>query len=253
MKLGSKTLAVILFVILFGGIAFTTAMGWWQTESTKEPAKFTSGDAAGQYNPADIRGSYTFGDIEKSFGVSAETLKQAFALPAETDAPSFTVKSLEEMYAPLAEQGFEVGTSSVRLFVALYAGLPYDLSTDIYLPRPAAELLTQHGGLSAEQSAYVEAHIVDLSAPPAETAVETPAAAEPQAESTSAETDRTVKGKTTFQDLLNWGVTQEQIEQIMGKAMPAAAVKVKDFCTEQSLDFETLKTALQAAVDQAKP
>ena len=68
MTLTSKPLAVILFVVMFGGIAFSSAMGWWATESTKVPVTFTEGEFAGQANPADIRGSYTFGDIAKSFG-----------------------------------------------------------------------------------------------------------------------------------------------------------------------------------------
>ncbi len=69
MNLTSKPLAAIIFVILFGGIAFTTAMGWWQTISSKEAATYTEGEFAGQSNPADIRGSYTFGDVEKNFGI----------------------------------------------------------------------------------------------------------------------------------------------------------------------------------------
>ena len=55
-------------------------MGWWQTESTKEAAVFTSGEFAGQANPADIRGSYTFGDVEKNFGIPAALLAQAFGV-----------------------------------------------------------------------------------------------------------------------------------------------------------------------------
>ena len=41
MTLTSKPLAAILFVILFGGIMFSTAMGWWQPESSKEAATYT--------------------------------------------------------------------------------------------------------------------------------------------------------------------------------------------------------------------
>ncbi|MGB8983706.1 MAG: hypothetical protein WCC12_17690, partial [Anaerolineales bacterium] len=66
MTLTSKPLAFILFIIMFGGIAVSSALGWWQTESTKVPAAYTEGEFAGQANPADIRGSYTFGDISNS-------------------------------------------------------------------------------------------------------------------------------------------------------------------------------------------
>jgi hypothetical protein len=55
MTLNSKPLALIILVVLFGGILFSSAMGWWQTESTKEAATFSEGEFAGQPNPADIR------------------------------------------------------------------------------------------------------------------------------------------------------------------------------------------------------
>ena len=38
MTLTSKPLAIIVLVILFGGILFSSGMGWWLTESTKEAA-----------------------------------------------------------------------------------------------------------------------------------------------------------------------------------------------------------------------
>ncbi len=253
MNLTSKPLAAIIFVVLFGGIAFTTAMGWWQTESTKEAATYTEGEFAGQSNPADIRGSYTFGDIEKNFGIAPAILAQAFNI--ESDAPAaFQVKSLEEIYA---DSEFEIGTASVRLFVAFYNGLPIDLSTDIYLPEEAAVLLKERT-LTPEQLTYLEAHTVPRSASAAATAPEADSApaseSTPAAESaTSAEsTEKLVKGKTTFQEILDWGVSQEVIEQVMGKPMPNPLTKVKDFCAEQGLDFESIKPALQAEVDKTK-
>ena len=118
MKLTSKPLAIIIVVILFGSIGITTALGWWSTENSKQVATFTEGEFAGQPNPADIRGSYTFGDIENNFDVPAADLAVAFGLPDGTDAAAYSVKSLEEVYANL-EGGIEVGTSSVRLFTAL--------------------------------------------------------------------------------------------------------------------------------------
>jgi hypothetical protein len=34
--------------------------------------------------------------------------------------------------------------------------------------------------------------------------------------------------------------------------MPNPLTKIKDFCAEQGLDFETIKVALQAEVDKTK-
>jgi len=241
MTLTSKPLAVIILVVLFGGIALSAALGAWQTESTKVAATFTEGEFAGMANPADIRGSYTFGDVEKNFGVPASLLAEAFAIPSGTDPAAFPVKDLEALYAGLET---EIGTSSVRLFTALYTGLPYDLSTDIYLPSRAVDILNALGTLTPEQTAYIEAHRVVLDSAPAP---ETTPAPEP------ASTDHLVKGKTTFQELLDWGLPQAVIEGIIGAPLPATSLTIKDYCTSQGLSFETIKAALQAEVDKLTP
>jgi len=274
MTLTSKPLAALVVVILFGGIFFSSAMGWWQTESTKEAAKITSGEFAGQANPADIRGSYTFGDVEKNFGVPPTVLAEAFGVK-DSNPATFAVKGLEEMYST---SGQEVGTASVRLFVALYKGLPYDLSTDIYLPESAVDMLRARN-LTSEQAAYLAKHTVpNLDAAPAnapgtlQTTPQAQATQAPSAQSTpqatqapsaqptpkvetlaTSSTDRSVKGTTTFVDLLGWGVSQVTIEKVLGTSMPAAQVtKIKDYCTEKGLNFETIRPALQAEVDKAK-
>src|SRR5512134_1233403 len=97
MTLTSKPLAVILFALLFGGIAFSSVMGWWQTESSKVPVTFSEGEFAGQANPVDIRGSYTFGDIANSFNVAPEILAQAFGITG-TEPAAFAIKELETIY-----------------------------------------------------------------------------------------------------------------------------------------------------------
>jgi hypothetical protein len=256
MNLTSKPLAAIILIMLFGGISFTTAMGWWQTESTKQPATYTEGEFAGQSNPADIRGSYTLGDIEKSFSIPSAILAQAFNIQSD-DPAAFAIKGLEEIYAT---SEFEVGTASVRLFVAFYNGLPIDLNTDMYLPENAAMLLKERT-LTPEQLAYLESHTVPYPAAasgspetaPAQATESTPKAVATQSLAPSAASaDRLVKGKTSFQEVLDWGVSQKIIEQVMGIPMPNPLTKVKDYCTEKGLDFETIKTALQAEVDKIK-
>jgi len=261
MTLTSKPLAFIVLLVMFGGIEVSTALGWWETESTKEPAKYTEGEFAGQANPADIRGSYTFGDIANSFDVTPETLAQAFQVT--TDAPAtFAIKELENVYL---DSGYEVGTNSVRLFVAYYLGLPFDTTgQEIYLPKPAVNILTDHATLPPEQLTYIQSHTVDVqSASSADIETDSAQAEEtaPEAESTqstseataSSEDDYLVKGKTIFGDLIRWGVPKEIIEQIIDAPMPDPAMKVKDFATANGLDFETIKTQLQAEVDKVKP
>lgn len=254
MKMSAKPLAAIIFVILFGGIAATTVMGWWQTESTKTPARFTEGEAAGEYNPADIRGSYTFGDVNRNFDVPLDDLKIAFGVPDDTDTAAYPLKSLETLYADLPT---EIGTASVRMFVAWYKGLPYEPEEETYLLTAAVEILQRQGKLTAEQEAYLAAHTVDLGAPaPAAEATPAPVEATPaSAETTPAATedheqpDRTITGKTTFQDLLDWGVAPADIEQVLGGSLPPASTVIKDYVTSKGLEFSEAKTALQALVD----
>jgi len=256
MNLTSKPLAVIIFVVLFGGIALTTATGWWQTTSSKEAATYTEGEFAGQSNPADIRGSYTFGDAEKNFGIPSAILAQAFLIDSN-DPATFAVKGLEEIYAT---SEFEIGTGSVRLFVAFYNGLPIDLTTDTYLPEEAAVILKERP-LTPEQITYLESHTVPnpaaaSTAPevvPTQGAESAPEAEPtPSAATSEVSTERLVKGKTSFQEILDWGVSQEIIEQVIGAPMPNPLTKVKDYCAEKGLDFETIKPALQVEVDKVK-
>jgi hypothetical protein len=257
MKLTSKPLAIILVVLMFGGIIFSKVQGWWETESTKEAAVYTEGEFEGQANPADIRGSYTFGDVEKNFDVPAELLVQAFGVQTN-DAAAYPVKSLEEMYTTSLQ---EVGTASVRLCVAFYLGLPFDLSTDIYLPQSAAEILNSRD-LTPENRIYLDKHIVpNLNS---EILPTTPMP-QPQREETVSEVEvpvsteehapiveeGVIKGKTTFAELLNWGLEADRIEEILGVQMPlSTGMTVKDFCTQNRLSFETIKADLQSEVDK---
>ncbi len=264
MRLNSKSLAAIIVVVLFGGILLTNTTGWWATTTTKIPATFTDGDAAGQYNPADIRGSYTFGDITDSFGVPLAALQTAFEVPEGVDLAGFQVKSLETQYA---NQDVEIGTASLRLFVALYTNLPYDLSLGDYLPAAAAQVLREQAALTPERLAYLETHTAGaasqavelVGASPTEAAApqETPAVQEPApretplADGEHSTDDAIVRGKTTFREVLDWGVTQARIETVIGAAMPDPLVVVRDFCTQNGLDFLTVKDALQQEVDLA--
>ena len=248
MKLTSKPLALAILVILFGGIMATTAMNWWKTESSKVPAVYTEGELAGEYNPADIRGSYTFGEVSELFDIPLADLGAAFQIPAGTDAASFELKSLETLYADLPQ---EIGTSSVRLFTALYKGLPYELSEDTFLLPQGVEILQRQGQLSAEQEEYLAIHTVGKTSG----AIEQPSAAATAVPNATPQTsseltaDRTVKGSTTFQDLLDWGVSQAEIESILGESMPASETVIKNFYTDKGLEFSAIKTSLQAAVN----
>jgi hypothetical protein len=241
MTLRSKHIAPIVLAVFILGIGGTMIFDLWQTTSSKIPAVYTEGEFAGQYNPADIRGSYSFGDIEETFAVPVTALAKAFAVDDTENPASFLCKSLEELYG-VVKNG-EVGTDSVRWFVALYAELPYSPEEDTLLPSPAISVLRER--LSEAQLESVRAKTVNLSA------IGESATAESSDTHTETETGE-VKGKTTFGELLSWGVSKETIEQILGLPIGNAGVTVRDYCIENGIEFSTVKDALQAAADQTQ-
>ncbi len=161
MKIKSYALGIIILAVLFGMVFLSDTIGYWATESKKEPSEITTGEFAGEYNPADIRGSYTFADIENSFQIPVKTLANAFGIP-ESEAETFQLKSLEIMYGSLADEAKEIGTSSVRYFVALYKGLPYELSETVYLPKQAVDILISEGIVSGDEMEELKAISVEL-------------------------------------------------------------------------------------------
>mgnify|MGYP000894756830 CR=1 FL=1 len=283
MKIKIIPLAVVTLAAFTFGIAGASALGYWITESKKEPAKVASGEFAGQADPADIRGSYSFGDVEKAFGVPAAVLADAFGF---TDRPAAEVKAkdLETLYAGKTG-ALEVGTDAVRLFTAAWIGMPYEPEADTGLPARAVELL-EGRALHPATAALVRSRIVGalpaigtLSAAPSQPASQpasapapsTPAAPAPAAPpvpaapaatpsapgsgTAPAATDthiaeaaaaREVKGSTTFGDLSTWGLSRAQIKEALGGRDPGAATeKVRDFCIAAGVEFSTVKAKLQ--------
>lgn len=243
MRLTSKPLALLILVILLGGIALTSSLGWWQTSGRRQPNRFETGQAAGEYNPADLRGSSTFGEVSDLFAIPLPVLSAAFGLPPEVDSASYPLKSLETLYADAPN---EIGVGSVRLFVAWYRGLPYLVSEETYLPESAVQILLQ-GKLSEEQVNYLKTHT--LSNPASQPADQQPL---PTPESQS-HAERKVNAQTTFQQVLDWGVSQAEIEQVLGSAMPDPTTGIKDHVNQQGLAFSSIKTSLQALVDAKQP
>lgn len=64
--------------------------------------------------------------------------------------------------------------------------------------------------------------------------------------------EKTITGKTTFQELLDWGVPQDAIQKIIGSDLPAATTIIKDYVNGQGMEFSTIKSQLQTVVDQTK-
>ena len=277
-----KYIILIILVLIFGGIGLFKLAGVWSTETNKVPVKFSSGELAGEYNPDDIRGSYTLDDIATLFEIPEDVLKAAFNIPLDTDATAFKSKDLEGLY-----EGVEIGNDSMKAFVAVYKSIDYDL-TDVLLPDEAVDILLEaHPEFDAQMVALLNATRVSaLGSTTTESSVETPvettAAPDDQTNSgetvtstentlsseasTSTETtepttssseageeeheEPLVNGNTTFMQVLNAGVTEAEIETIIGGKIPSTAMTVKDYCTNNGIGFSTVKTALSDLMSQ---
>jgi len=256
-----KTLPLAAFVVasIFGGVGISKAVGYWSTTSSKEPVTFKSGELAGLPNPADIRGSYSWLDIEKAFGVPAVEAAKAFSTADRALDPAERVSVLEELYLPLLPPGLEIGTGAVRLFVSLYTGLPMEAEEGSVLPDGAIAYLSARPGADAAAiSRYAipgAAPATAETAPPAVAAApatgeaattEAPAPAAKPAPTTSA---KAVVGKTTFGELYAWGLSEAQVERAIGYKPGPASQGIRDSATAAGKEFSELKAALQAMLD----
>jgi len=238
MRIKANYASIILPILFIGGILISSALGYWKTESSKNPAKYTAGIFEGQANPADIRGSYSFSDLEKAFNIPVETLAKAYGFSASDNPEGIKIKDFEASYGIIGD--LEIGTDSMRLFVALYNGLPYEPESDTALPQPAWNLLKKEGSSDAEILETFSSRVVSLES------------FDTSGNNTGTETDETenvIKGKTTFSELLDWGLSKDQINEVLGIEMGAGGITIRDFCSDQGIEFSTVKTPLQELLD----
>ncbi len=159
MKIGRATAFAAVMLIMLGGVIISSSLGLFDTESSKSAAIIKAGEFEGKADPNDIRGSFSFADISKQFGIEAAVLAEAFGIEGEgAEISAFQLKGLEEKYAGLPQ---EIGTSSVRLFVGFMTGLPVDLGA--YVPLQAADIIRRSAlGLTEERISYLGSHTIDL-------------------------------------------------------------------------------------------
>ncbi|RPJ07637.1 MAG: hypothetical protein EHM28_06435 [Spirochaetaceae bacterium] len=244
MKLRTPATAAIVLIAFIGGITGSIIFNLWKTTSTKDAADITK--------PADIKGSLAFSLIGQGLGIPLQDLITAFAVKDKQD---ILCKELESLYADVA--GGEIGTDSVRYFAALYTGLPFTPEDSTKLPIEAYEVLAKK--LSAESLEAIKDRFISVSGsvqtPSQPQAASTPspsALQHPTTQPTSAATDRVIKGSTTFDDLLSWGVTKDEITSVTGKPVLVTAASVKSLADSSGVEFSSWKTTLQAIVDGKK-
>jgi hypothetical protein len=239
MRITSKTLAPVILIVFILGIGLSMAFNIWITESSKIPAIYESGEFSGVSNPADIRGSYKFSDIEKAFEIESSMLAAAFGMKDLENPEDFQIKGLEELYGA-TEDGGTIDTDAVRLFVARYKGLPYTAEDTTRLPSPAVNILKDK--LAPADLEALRAISIQLDA------VRVEEIANPDADE-HVEVEAVIKGKTTFDELISWGLSADEIESILGMEMGPRALTVRDYLSEKGLEFSEYKIELQELLD----
>lgn len=226
--LSANKVGLLTVAILIGGILLSVAFGLWKTSSTKQPALIKSGSFAGLPNPADIRGSYTYQDVTNAFAVPVEVLLAAF----QSQNGAQRLGDLEELWLANIPEGTEVGTDSVRLFVALYTGIDFEAEEGTLLPISAIEVLEQQQKTSDPRFAELKASAVAL----------------PEGLEMTPVTNTTavsVTGKTTVQDLLDAGYSFSDLEKILGKIDNKLSA-VKTLAESRGLSFSEVKAEIAA-------
>ena len=241
MKIGAKSMAILLIATILGGVLILMAIGSWNTKSSKTPVKFSTGTYVGMSNPADIRGSYSFADVERNFPISAEVIARAYAFDTSARAAgSYVAKDIEGAYGEIEDGSGEIGTDSLKWFVSLYTGLPYEPEGDTYLPRSALELLVQEGKIDVATAQALAPRVSGM--PKSELGISPEVHVEPTG-------DQVIKGNTTYAEVISWGVTQQQIEKVLGMPLTSRTRNIREHLTENNLNFSTVKNQLQALVE----
>lgn len=246
MKIKSKHLAPIILAFFVIGIAVTMFFNMWNTSSQKIPARYRSGEFAGQYDPSDIRGSYSLEDINSAFNIPIEDMAMAFGFADTPNPAMIKAKDIEKTYGK-QKQG-DLGTDSMRLFVAYYSGLPYTPEEGTLLPEPAISILHAKANLTEEQ--IQELKEITVSLPKMK-----PLSAKGSGKSSEGHGDEgefKMRGRTTFKELLDYGITQEEIENILNLPMGRTGETVRDYVFDNEMQFSAVKPKFDELVESKK-
>ena len=216
MRINPVVYGALVLVVFLGTIGLFQVTGIWSVSG-----KVTTDGQAAQPSASDantIKGWMTLEQITATYNVPLTDLLLQFELPADTSAAA-AIKDLES-------DAFSVTTLRIWLQSRISPTLEPTQSS------PAA----QSGPTTPAGAIFTPT--------PAPAVVVTPTLHPVE--------DKTITGKTTFQNLLDWGVGKESIQEVIGSDMPAPEMVIKDYITSKGLDFASLKTTLQAEVGKLK-
>jgi len=214
MRIHPFVYGVLILTVFFGIVLGFQAAGVWSTTG-----KVTSDGRQVQPstdNVDTIKGWMTLEQISTAYHVSIDEILTQFGLPTGT-LPSTALKDLET-------DTFSVDDLRTWLDIKLQSKTVPVVSPDLVSPEAAPT-----------QPAAAAPILSPTTAPkPEETRIE----------------EFIVNGKTTFQDLLDWGVPQEAIQRIIGGPLPPLSTGIKEYATGQGMEFSSVKSQLQMEVER---
>jgi len=259
MKFLRFVIVLSIVVILFGGVQASKALGVWHTtggvqilqglsietatgsdraigELTDALRKYASGDFEGEYDPEGIRGSFTFGDVEEIFNIDATILASAFGIE-DTNPSDFIISDFEALYEKY-DFLIEIGTGSVKYFVALYNNFPIGETEG--LTTYAVDILKDHGKISESLYQDLMLAAIDL-----ESGYIVYAGAVTEEEH---EAENKVTGETTISQALSMGVPEEALKQYFNDISDGDAL-IQNMAKSENLPFGDITLALNEYIE----
>ena len=280
----SMIIAILVPVVIFGGIGLSMNLGWWRTGGGRGAPTMlnrsmamlnqaqagglgSSGELSGPggqlYDPGSIRGNSTFAEIEYYFGVSAELIAQAFGIEAANPG-KITAKFVDGLYGEMKSldgEDIDIGTDGVKFFISLMTGIPYEKEDDTGIPESAIDVVLALGpGLTEEQRQEMfrvsgESRTIrfedanfDLTGSAGGQEDNQPSTPQPA----SSSEPFVWQGRTSFADVMLRGVTQAQIENVLGIPIGSRTQSVREFTDKNGLQYNRVRTALSALIDNAQ-
>jgi len=236
MKIKSVHILLAIIIIIGGGILLASQLGLYSTTRVRSPRE----TAEGVYDIADIRGSHTLAEIEEYYQVPTSSAIEAFGLRPDTNPTLFQLKDMKEIFKPVELEGEEyiVETDTVKVFISLYLKIPYVSDETFYLPEKTVNYLIENDELTGEEKEYWQGHTFKLEYLDSKyfTASEFSKIVVEEAEGFD------VTGRTTIQELLDGGITEEKFKEVTGFKVPEdKSILVRDFVIDKGIEFGETK------------
>jgi hypothetical protein len=221
MRINPILYGFLVLTVFFGIILGFQAAGIWSISGKVDAAGEEINPSAEDVNT--IKGWMTLEQITATYNVSLADLLKEFELPADT-LSSTAIKDLESDQFSVTNLRTWLQSQDQSTSLPAQANNATPVPNQPIVP---TEGPTQSSGLTSENS--------------------TPATPAPTEHAAPV---KTITGKTTFQELLDWGVPVDSIQNIIGGALPPPATVIKDYVTGKGLEFAAIKTGLQSEVDK---